>query len=168
MASKEKCKIIILPPRRWKELRALRLESLKEEPVAFGASVVEESASPKSKFVDRLKSKQTLCAEVNGVLVGLIGFRPGKRKRTRHVVEVGPFYVCKVRRRNGVGSKLLKAALMLAKKRHAEKVRLEVNKNSRAAIAVYKKFGFKKVGALKKEFKIKGKYYDILVLEKFI
>jgi len=33
---------------------------------------------------------------------------------------------------------------------------------------MYKKFGFKKVGILNKEIKIKGRYYDDILMEKLI
>jgi len=168
MTNNKKYKIIFLPPSRWKELRSLRLDSLEEEPLSFGASVEEESESPKNKFADHLKAKHTLFVEVDHNLVGFVGFKRGERKRTKHVAEIGPLYVRRGFRKRGFGSALLSEVIALAKKEHIEKLRLEVSESSKAAIATYKKFGFKKAGKLKKEFKINGKYYDILAFEKFI
>jgi len=109
-----------------------------------------------------------LYAESNGELIGLIGFRQSKKNRSKHVSEMGPLYIKREYRKAKIGSRLAKTAFKIAKQRGVEKIRLEVNKSNKPAVKFYKKMGFKKVGLLKKELKINGKYYDLIILEKRI
>lgn len=57
-------------------------------------------------------------------------------------------------RRKGVGSALLKFLVNYASKKSAESIALDVRVSNKAAISLYKKFGFKKVGLRK------GYYHD--------
>ncbi len=163
-----KVKILYLPVSRWRELREIRLESLAVEPIAFGSDFSEEKDSPKKKYVDRLKEKNSIFAEVDGKLAGFVGLRQGHKKRAKHTAELGPLYVRKEFRRMGLGKKLLDFAFKKAKKKGVEKVKLWVNTANKPAVAFYKRAGFKKAGLLKKDYKINGKYYDYLVMEKWI
>jgi len=45
---------------------------------------------------------------------------------------------------------------------------LTVNPKQKAAVRLYKKYGFKIVGKLRKYLLVNGKFYDELVMEKFI
>jgi RimJ/RimL family protein N-acetyltransferase len=48
------------------------------------------------------------------------------------------------------------------------KIELTVNPVQKAAVRLYRKYGFKQAGRTKKALKIDGKYYDELFMEKFL
>ena len=72
--------------------------------------------------------------------------------------------------RKGIASGLLRHILAEALKRGFERVSLETGSYEAfsAARRLYEKFGFKKTAIFKKELKYKGKYYDDLIMEKFL
>jgi len=71
-------------------------------------------------------------------------------------------------RGQGIGSMLLKAVLEHAKIFGLEKVELSVYTTNEAAIALYKKFGFEQEGLIKKYRKLDGRYFDCLVMGRFL
>ncbi len=164
---KSKVKIFYLPIKRWQEYKAIRLESLTAEPIAFGRDTDEET-STKKEFVKLLKEKRIIFAEFEGKLIGFVGLKQLARRRFKHIAELGPLYVNNVYRRSGFGKKLLEFAFKKAKEKGVEKVSLKVNKSNKPAVLFYKKIGFKVVGRAEKEYKIKEKYYDSLIMEKWI
>lgn len=69
-------------------------------------------------------------------------------------------------RRQGVGEKLLLALVTEAKIRGADNIRLEVRANNTAAIMLYEKCGFSKIGVRKKYYSDNGE--DALIMERKI
>ena len=69
-------------------------------------------------------------------------------------------------RRRGVGEKLLLALVTEAKIRGADNIRLEVRANNTAAIMLYEKCGFSKIGVRKKYYSDNGE--DALIMERKI
>ena len=59
----------------------------------------------------------------------------------------------------GIGSGLMNLLIDFCKKTGAESVELEVRSDNERAIALYKKFGFEKVGRNEKFFKINGEFF---------
>jgi len=49
-----------------------------------------------------------------------------------------------------------------------KKVKLQVVTQQNSAIHLYKKMGFKIVGKLKKDLKIRKNYYDSYIMERFL
>jgi RimJ/RimL family protein N-acetyltransferase len=89
-------------------------------------------------------------------------------KKMRHVLYLG-MVVNKEFRENGVGSALMEHALEWAKtQKEIEKISLSVFSTNKRAIKLYKKFGFRVEGVLKKEFILKGKYADEVVMGLFL
>ena len=72
------------------------------------------------------------------------------------------------KRRRGVGLGLLHKLLDMAKKEKIKRIILEVSKNNIAAINMYKKLGFKKVGIRKKYYRIGVSFLDAYLMEKYI
>jgi RimJ/RimL family protein N-acetyltransferase len=67
-------------------------------------------------------------------------------------------------RGRGVGSRLIEAALGLARERYFVRIELEVYADNYPAIALYKKFGFVREGARRDAIAIDGRYCDSIML----
>lgn len=166
-------KIIKLPADRWREFKELRLESLKSDPLAFGETYEQEAVQPDSYWINFLKrangakrSSIVLVAEHRGKIIGRGIVFLGIPERVNHVGRIRGMYVREEYRGKGVAGELLKVLIKTAFSRHdVEKIKLTVNEVQGSAIRLYKKFGFKVVGKLKKEFKVDGKHYDSYIME---
>ena len=156
-----------LPVSRWKDMRKLRLESLKESPLAFGSTVGEDHALKESEWKKRMRGAYFALAD--DVPVGMIVCAFNKDVKFRHVAEIYSFYVREDSRGKGVGSGLIGRALRMAqRKKDVVKVRLYVNRQQRTALRMYFKTGFEVVGTLNREMKVGGRFYTMLVMEKRI
>ena len=100
-------------------------------------------------------------------VVGWIDIFPEENPRFAHRGRLGmgilPSY-----RGQGIGSRLMSAALTHAKSFGLEKVELNVYSNNELAIALYRKFGFENEGLIRKYRKVDGKYFDSLAMAKFL
>ncbi|WP_087016969.1 GNAT family N-acetyltransferase [Thaumasiovibrio subtropicus] len=85
----------------------------------------------------------SLIADCDGKVIGQLGLMMSSRFRRRHVAELG-MGVDDAYQGRGVGSKLLGEAINLAENwMGATRIELTVYTDNQAAIALYKKFGFK-------------------------
>ena len=101
--------------------------------------------------------------------IGMIVFIFNNKRKIKHISNIFGFYVKERYRNQGVGKKLIESALSHIKKnKNIIKIDLIVNPKQKAALSLYKKFGFKVVGILRKDLLVNGKFYDELVMEKFI
>ena len=93
----------------------------------------------------------------NGEIVGFAGILINL-----DVVEIMNIVVRKSYRCQGIGKKLLKKIIEISKETNLESINLEVNCNNIAAIKLYEKNGFNKIG-------IRKKYYnnidDAIIME---
>lgn len=71
-------------------------------------------------------------------------------------------------RGQGVGSRLMNAIAEHAKKIGLEKIELHVYTSNLAAIALYRRFGFEQEGVIKKYRKLDDRYFDCLMMGKFL
>ncbi|MHC4623219.1 MAG: GNAT family N-acetyltransferase [Planctomycetota bacterium] len=110
-----------------------------------------------------------LLAELNGDIVGMLGFENSSRKRLAHRgtlhMSVHPQH-----RRNGIGTALLQSLLEWAQENPViEKVKLAVFATNRPAVSLYRKMGFLKEGRRTKEIKIaEGKYVDEILMYRLV
>jgi RimJ/RimL family protein N-acetyltransferase len=152
---------------RWQDYRDLRLEALKNEPLAFSSSYEEEQLIVETGWRTRIEN--ALFAIDNGKLVGIVGFFRNNRIKTNHVGEIFGVYVRPAYRDKGIGKQLITAIIEEIKKTEGiEKIKIGVNPTQKAAAHIYRKFGFKKVGLLKKDMQVNGKFYDELWMEKHL
>jgi ribosomal protein S18 acetylase RimI-like enzyme len=117
-----------------------------------------ENSDKEAHFVARKDSK----------IVGWIHYTVCPKKRMAHRGEFG---ICVKKSENGkgIGSMLLRHILEFAKETcHSEVVSLEVRSDNYGAIALYKKFGFEKIGTFKGFFKIDGELVDFDIMQKFL
>ena len=154
-----------LPPSRWEDYRRLRLESLRESPLAFGSAYEEEAGFKVREWKKRMKN--TYFAMDGETAAGMIVCSFIKEVKFRHIAEIYGFYVRREYRGKGVGRALLGHALGLARRNaRIVKVRLYVNSQQRAAVRMYTRAGFLVVGTLMKEMKVGERFYTMLVMEK--
>jgi RimJ/RimL family protein N-acetyltransferase len=71
-------------------------------------------------------------------------------------------------RNQGLGTKLLSAAIEHARKVGLEKIELGVYASNPRAHALYKKLGFVEIGVNKKWRKLDGEYFDTILMELFL
>ena len=101
--------------------------------------------------------------------VGMIVYSFNKKSKIKHIANIFGFYVKKEYRNQGIGKRLIENALSNIKKNgKIIKIDLYVNSGQKAAVKLYMECGFKTVGRLKKYLFIGGKFYDELIMEKFL
>ena len=84
-----------------------------------------------------------------------------------HVGIIGTFVDASCRRQ-GVASILFKATFNLARSKGYEKLFAYVREDNPNALATYLRQGFEVVGTAKKHAKVRGKYIDEILIEKFL
>lgn len=102
-----------------------------------------------------------LLAEIQGSIVGVLICKGGSRKATRHAVTVGGMSVARAWRRRGIGSQLLARAIEWAKGTGiVTRIELSVFEPNKAAIELYRKFGFVVEARRRKAVYRDGRYLD--------
>lgn len=109
----------------------------------------------------------TLLAEVDGKVIGYVSIDESAWDLSRHVGELG-IAVLPEFRGVGVGSALLESVLHIASEKKLKKICLSVFNTNKLAIRLYKKFHFKEVGRRMKQFNLRGRFVDEIIMEKFI
>jgi len=152
---------------RWQDYRDLRLEALKNEPLAFGSSYEEEQFNLEAYWRQHIQN--VLFAVSDNGPVGMLVHARNNRIKTNHIYGIYGVYVRKDYRGQGIGNKLMDAALdEIQKISGIEKIELAVNPVQKAAEKLYRKYGFKTAGCSKKAIRFNGKFYDELLMEKYL
>ncbi|MFY0783105.1 GNAT family protein [Peribacillus simplex] len=110
-----------------------------------------------------------IVAEINGEVIGWIGFESENRKRMSHKGSFG-LMIRKNYRGMGIGKELVQALLDWAEANPLiEKVSLGVFSTNHRAIALYKSMGFVEEGRKIKEFKMsESEYVDDIIMYKLV
>ncbi len=168
-------KLLNLPPERWQEAKALRLEALRLEGAAFASQYEDELAFADEIWRTRLDTaysqeyNMTVYAELAGELIGMVGAQWQSREKLRHLASVYSMYVSPGWRRQGIARQLMRRLLDdLSALPQIEKVSLTVNAEILPAIRLYESLGFAQAGRARRELKVAGRYYDLLYMEKLI
>lgn len=131
-----------LPPERWQDYKELRLEALRTDPDAFGATYESNLQRPDEWWKGIMEAalhdpKRALFFAIEDErLVGMGGAYPEENPA---YVDVVGMYVTPGRRGQGIARALLRAVV---DKVEAEEVRLCVNADQIAAVRLYESFGF--------------------------
>ena len=156
-----------LTPDRWKDCRELRLEALQNDPLAFGSSYEEEKFITQDEWKRRIQN--ALFALSNDKPIGMIVYIINNRIKTKHIAHIFGAYIKKDYRGQGFGKKLIESALqMIQDDENVSKIKLTVNAEQKAAIKLYKTYGFELVGRLRQELKVANKFYDELIMERLL
>jgi ribosomal protein S18 acetylase RimI-like enzyme len=156
-----------LPLERWNDYRAIRLEALTCEPLAFSSSYEEEQAIAEDEWKRRIRN--VVFALADDVPLGMIGYIVNNRLKTQHIAHIYGVYVKKEFRCRGIGTTLIEHTIgTIHKNAYISKISLTVNPLQKAAVRLYKKYGFKVAGTLRKEMKVDDIFYNVLVMEKLV
>jgi ribosomal protein S18 acetylase RimI-like enzyme len=147
--------------------REIRLEGLKTNPEAFGSTFEEESAQPLSWFEAVLGRNDVFGAFLDGALSGVAAYAAQAGLKHAHKARLFGMYVRSTARNSGLGKKLVAAVLNHARGR-VEMVQLTVVSANDGARWLYRAMGFVEYGYEKRALKQNGRYYDELLMVKFL
>jgi GNAT superfamily N-acetyltransferase len=161
-------KIIKLLPEQWMRYREIRLESLREEPQAYGSSFADMELRPAEFWQGRLadvaqaEKSWLLFAQRGRRLIGMIGAFYEETQATAVIISV---YVSKAERGKGVGKVLMEGILFeIGKVQGIRKAALGVNQEQVEAVELYRRFGFGVIGE-KEEVQGDGKKHRGYLME---
>jgi ribosomal protein S18 acetylase RimI-like enzyme len=145
-----------------KAYQELRLKALKNHPEAYGSSFEEESEFSIEVFEQRLSNPDNITwgAYVDEHLAGVVTLLTSSRKKTMHNGSIVAMYVDDLYRRHGIGSYLLKHAIIEAKTKSIVNLYLTVTTTNLVAKKLYSSFGFVTYGIEKNGLKIDQQYFD--------
>lgn len=132
--------------------------------------VPERSREDWDEAIKEIKGRRGLIivAQVDEKIVGMAHLVRGRLKKIRHIGFLG-ISILNGFRGIGIGTAMMNYILEWAEKQgELEKVSLTVFSTNRAAINLYRKFGFKVEGTSKKQYKIEGRYIDEITMGKFL
>ena len=139
--------------------------------LSFDANGIPLSVEEEAELLGKIENSDKeayFVARKDSKIVGWVHYTVCPKKRMAHRGEFG-ICVRKSENGKGIGSMLLRHILEFAKETcHSEVVSLEVRSDNFGAIALYKKFGFEKIGTFKGFFKIDGELVDFDIMQKFL
>lgn len=144
--------------------QVLRLQALREDPVAFASSYEEERDTPLSVVAGRLQpqSDRAIVGAFDGrELVGLAAWHREEMRKLRHKGFVWGVYVARTHRGRGLARGLLDKVIALA--RAADGIRqlnLTAYADNRAALALYESLGFVAYGREAAAICVDGQLHD--------
>jgi RimJ/RimL family protein N-acetyltransferase len=147
--------------------REIRLEALQRNPEAFGSTFEFENAQPLSWFEASLGRAAIFGAFVDARFAGMAGFAVQEGSKHAHKALLWGMYVRAAARNAGLGKRLVAAVLDHARGR-AEMVQLTVVSENEAARRLYRALGFVEYGYEKRALKQDGRYYDEVLMVKFL
>ena len=130
--------------------------------LTFGAEGLSLSISQEADFIRKFAGNPgsvMIVAFDEGELIGtgavsVVSGKPRFAHRSEIAISVRKDYWGK-----GIGTGIMNILMDFAKKSGTEVLELEVRSDNEAAISLYKKFGFKKIGTNEKFFKIDGEFF---------
>jgi ribosomal protein S18 acetylase RimI-like enzyme len=143
---------------------ALRLRALTEEPEAFGSSANEYAGTPLADVAERLRPSDDafFLGAWMSTFVGCVRFLRAEGRKDRHKASIYGMYVAPEARGQGIGRALLRETLAHAAALPGlEQIHLDVVTTNRAAVALYRSFGFVTYGTEPHSLKLDdGRYLD--------
>lgn len=103
----------------------------------------------------------------DGTLVGRLSVARDTHPASAHVADLG-LMVAKDARRRGVGTALLEAAVVWARRAGVRKLELHVFPWNEAAIRLYERFGFEREGYRRRHYRRAGEDVDVVLMAYFV
>ncbi|MCC2629035.1 MAG: family N-acetyltransferase [Thermomicrobiales bacterium] len=160
--------VVVLGPRDWWDLRAIRLEALRSEPAAYSSSYEETLAWSAEDWRRRLANDRSvlLFARAQNRLIGMVGGYLGSDEGDDSVAVVFGMYVAREHRGRGIGRLLLTSLIdRLAAFPQIITIRLGVTETQDPARRLYESVGFQVVGKTEEGIVVNERQYDELVME---
>lgn len=136
--------------------KALRLEGVTAFPLGFLQTAGEAASAGSADLGRTLDAGAHIGLFLDGTLIGFCGLNMGKLSQTKHLAELGPFYVSPKQQGKGHAAQLMDFAVSSAKSQGAEVVQLYVDTENHRAISFYEKKGFSLMATVKDQVKIDG------------
>ena len=155
-------------------LSNVRLATREKNPHSFTVTEEEERSSSNESAEGCLKyyaSRNDACAigAWDSALVGVIGIERYQGQTQKHKARIWGPYVIDTHRRNGIGTSLLKEALIYAQSiEGVELVSLETSEASENAIRLFINAGFIEVGREPRALKYEEQYYSVIRMQREI
>ncbi len=149
-------------------LELTKMFGAESDNLTYGKEGINKSIESEMKYLESLendKSNVFLLAKVDGKIIATANYSTYSKDRMKHRGEIG---ICVLKKywNKGIGAMLLAEILEFASKSaKADIVSLEVRSDNLAAIHLYEKFGFEKIGKFKGYFKINGEYVDFDIMQ---
>ncbi len=138
--------------------------------LTYGGDSFNISPEREARFITRFASSEKdimLVALDDGVIVGNAIIEHNRIPRLSHRAELSVTVLREYWGR-GVGTRLLELLVDFSRKAGHEVITLTVRSDNERAIALYRKFGFVRVGVMKNYFKISNASYDADMMEKYL
>jgi ribosomal protein S18 acetylase RimI-like enzyme len=159
-----------LVPEDLQAYRTIRLQSLLEEPIAFGSSHEQESAQPLQYFADHLapdSDRILLGAFQADSLIGIVGLSRETSIKEQHRAFLRAMFVSADHRGKGIGQLLMTEAIAIANAMTGlRQITLSVTASNVAALSLYRRNGFLEYGRLPEALCVQGRYYDEILMIK--
>ena len=145
-----------------KFLEYCKIVGAESDNLTFGAEGLSLTISQEADFIRKFAGNPgsiMIVAFDEGELIGtgavsVVSGKPRFAHRREIAISVRKDYWGK-----GIGTGIMKVLMDFARKSGAEVLELEVRSDNEAAISLYKKFGFEKIGTHEKFFKINGEFF---------
>ena len=149
--------------------QALRLAGLRDHPENFGASHDKERQQSLDAVAERLApgpDRAIFGAEIDGVLVGVIGVYREASQKQAHKGGIWGMYVNPAYRGKGIAAALVQRVLAFAAKREGWlQIKLSANAANTAAIRLYETHGFVQYGLERGALMVDGVLHDEVLMQ---
>jgi ribosomal protein S18 acetylase RimI-like enzyme len=148
--------------------RSIRLESLQQNPEAFGSTFEREINEPRIYFLERFDRNTQFGGFVSGELMAIVGFHPLEGLKLSHKGVLWGMYVRPECRGTGLATALVESLIEYAREHHVEQIQLTVTASNPRALRFYRRMGFSEYGLERNALKYKGIYYDETLMVRFL
>jgi len=153
----------------WQSYKAIRLQSLEQNPQAFESSLVEETFFSPEQWQTRLIQNQgAFCLGAftdQGELVAIACFNQGQKLKTRHKSYLWGVYVLPQVRGQSLAKQLIETLIHEFNQRFDISIlQLTVTSNNVHAITLYQKLGFKEYGIERDAIRVEGQSFDEILM----
>jgi L-amino acid N-acyltransferase YncA len=148
--------------------RAIRLECLRRHPQAFGASFDQENAETLDWFARRLRENAIFGAFHAKELLGIASFHSQPTRKKRHKGVLWGMYVRPAERGAGIADLLIESVCAYARGQRVEQLHLTVVGGNAPAHQLYRRLGFVEYGLEPRSHKEGDRYYDEILMVKFL